>query len=59
LIVPVLLPVKVTEQLPELRVQLALAGETPAPLAVKLTVPVGVEDVPGEVSLTVTVQLEP
>ena len=56
---PVLLPVKVTEQLPELRVQLALAGETPAPLAVKLTVPVGVEDVPGEVSLTGTVQLEP
>jgi hypothetical protein len=51
------LPVKLTEQLPELSVQLVLVGETPAPLAVKLTVPVGVVGVP-DVSVTVTVQLE-
>jgi hypothetical protein len=49
----------VTEQLPELSVQLVLAGETPAPLAEKLTVPVGVLAVPVSVSLTVAVQVEP
>jgi hypothetical protein len=60
-IVPALLPVKFAEHepvspLPPPRVQLALVGDTPAPLAVKLTVPVGVLD-PDAVSVTVTVQL--
>jgi hypothetical protein len=63
LIVPAALPVRTTAQLPTpalpLGVQLALAGETPAPLAVKLTVPVGVLTVPGDVSVTVAVQLLP
>ena len=58
MIVPVVLPVNVAEQVPPLRVQLVLVGETPAPLAVKLTVPAGVVGV-AEVSLTVAVQLEP
>ena len=58
MIVPFELPVKLTEQLPELSVQLVLVGDTPAPLAVKLTVPPGMDDVPGDVSATVTVQLE-
>jgi len=63
LIVPGELPVKVTEQVAELplppSVQLVLAGATPAPLAVRFTIPVGVLDVPTEVSLTVTAQLAP
>ena len=53
-----------TEQLAEaplpLSVQLALVGDTPPPLAVKFTFPVGVVFVPAEVSVTVAVQvLEP
>ncbi len=55
--VPGVLPVKVTEQVPDTRVQLGLVGETPAPLAAKLTVPLGVLDVPGEMSVTVAVQV--
>jgi hypothetical protein len=59
--VPVVLPVKFAEQLAEpplpLSVQFVLVGETPAPLAVKLTLPVGVLAVPAEVSFTVAVQL--
>jgi hypothetical protein len=53
-----------TEQLAEvplpLSVQLVLVGDTPPPLAVKSTFPVGVEAVPVDVSVTVAVQsLEP
>jgi hypothetical protein len=59
-IVPTALPVKLTVHvalLPfPLSVQLALDGETPAPLAVTLSVPAGVTD-PDAVSFTVTVQL--
>ena len=59
--VPAPLGVKVTEQLPELRVQLAELNDPVAePDLVKLTVPVGVLDVPAlEVSVTVAVQVEP
>ena len=39
-----------------LSVQLVLAGDPPAPVAVRLTVPVGA-NAPGEVSVTVTVQV--
>jgi hypothetical protein len=60
-IVPVVLPVKLTEQLADAplpdRVQLPLDGETPAPAADSAMVPVGVLTVPGDVSLTVAVQL--
>jgi hypothetical protein len=56
-IVPVLPPVKLTVQEPELSAQLALAGDTLAPVAVTLNFPVGVVGVL-EVSVTVTVQLE-
>jgi hypothetical protein len=40
-----------------LSVQLVLVGDAPAPLAVRLTVPVGVVAVPLAVSATVIVQL--
>ena len=60
-IVPVVLPEKLAEQVAAaplpLSVQLVLVGATPAPLAVKFTVVVGILAVPGDVSLTVTVQL--
>jgi hypothetical protein len=56
LVVPSAVAVKLTEQLPALSVQLALVGVTP-PLGVKVTVPVGVVAVPGEVSVTDAVQL--
>ena len=56
---PALLPVNVTEQLPELSVQLAPVGDTPAPLAAKLTVPDGAPAVPKAVSDTTAVQVEP
>jgi len=60
--VPTVLPAKLTVQVAvcplPLSVQLALVGETPAPLAATLTVPVGVGFWPCVVaSLTVTVQL--
>ena len=57
MIVPTALPVKLAVQLPALSVQLVLAGDAPAPLAVRLTVPDGVVVVPGDVSATVTVQV--
>ena len=57
MIVPFVVPVNETEQLPEARVQLAVVGVTPAPLAVKFTEPVGVVGLL-EVSVTVAVQLE-
>ena len=57
---PTALGVYVTEQVAELpepeRVQL-VALKVPAPLLVKLTVPVGVVFVPASVSLTVAMQL--
>jgi hypothetical protein len=59
LIVPALEPVKLTLHVellpPPESTQLAVVGETPAPLAVTLKVPVGVT-APGAVSVTVTVQ---
>ena len=57
--VPVELGVNVTEQLPLARVQLAeLRVPAAVPAVVKLTVPVGVMIVPGDVSVTVAVQVE-
>ncbi len=47
-----------TEQLPETSVQLATGVKLPVPLLKKLTVPVGVVAVPGEVSATVAVQVD-
>ncbi len=49
-------PVKFTEQLPELSVQLLVLREPAEPPAVKLTVLIGVLVAPGEVSVTVAVQ---
>src|SRR5258706_13485565 len=54
-------PVKVVVQVAEeavlaVSVQFGLVGDTPAPLAVKLTLPVGVVGVPEDVSVTVAVQ---
>ena len=48
--------VKVTEQLPDTRAQVVELKEPAGPVSVKVTVPVGVMIVPGEVSLTVAVQ---
>jgi len=56
--VPVADGVNVTEQLPLTNVQLGALNVPAAPLLVKLTVPVGAMIVPGEVSVTVTVQVE-
>ena len=58
--VPVALGVKVTEQLAELPLpaSVQLVGvKVPAPLELKLTVPVGVLGVPPPVSVTVAVQV--
>ncbi len=54
--VPVAVAVKVTEQLPDTRAQVVELKEPAGPVSVKVTVPVGVMIVPGEVSLTVAVQ---
>ena len=54
---PAAVPVKLTVQLPAVRVQLAALNE-PVPVEVKVTVPVGVIAVPTEVSVTVTLQLD-
>jgi len=56
--VPAAEPVKVTVQLPADNVQLAALRE-PAPVDVKLTLPVGVIAVLTSVSVTVAVQVEP
>jgi len=56
--VPVAIAVKVTEQLPETRVQVAELKDPAAPVSVKLTLPVGDITVPGEVSDTIAVQDE-
>ena len=50
--------VKVTWQLPEVRVQLGGVLREPGPVEVKLTVPVGVVDPDVEVSSTLAVQVE-
>lgn len=57
--VPWDVPVRIVEQLavPPLPLSVQLAGDTLPPLAVKLTLPVGVVAVPAAVSLTVAVQL--
>ena len=54
--VPVAVAVNVTEQLPDTRAQVVELNEPAGPVSVKVTVPVGVIMVPGEVSLTVAVQ---
>ncbi len=60
LAVPAAVAVNVTEHVPSARVQLAAGVKLPAgPVSVKLTDPVGVEVVPGEVSATVAEQVEP
>ena len=55
---PVAIAVKVTEHLPETRVQVAELKDPASPVSVKLTRPVGVIDVPGDVSDTVAVHEE-
>ena len=56
--VPVAVAVKVTEQPPETRLQVAELKDPAAPVSVKFTLPVGVINVPGDVSDTVAVQDE-
>ena len=56
--VPDAVAVKVTEQLPETRAQVAELKDPGAPVSVKLMLPDGVIVVPGDVSETVTVQDE-
>jgi len=56
--VPVAVAVKVTVQLPDTRVHVVELKEPAGPVSVKVTVPVGVMTVPGEVSVTVAVQDE-
>ncbi len=56
--VPVAVAVKVTEQVPAARVQLATLNEPAAPVLLNETVPVGVDAVPGEVSAVVAVHVE-
>ncbi len=56
--VPVVVAVKVTEQLPEARVQLLELNAPAGPVSLNVTLPVGVIIVPGEVSDTVAVQDE-
>lgn len=53
--VPVVVGVKVTEQLPEVRMQVVMLKDPVAPVSLKATLPVGVNGVPGEVSETVAV----
>lgn len=56
--VPVAVAVKDTEQLPEIRVQVAELRDPGAPVSVKLILPDGVIVVPGDVSETVAAQDE-
>jgi hypothetical protein len=56
--VPVAVAVNVTEQVPDARVQGLPMKEPAGPVSVNVTVPVGVDVVPGEVSATVAVQDE-
>ncbi len=60
LAVPAAVAVNVTEHVPDTSVQLAAGVKLPAgPVSVNETLPVGVEVVPGEVSATVALQVEP
>ncbi len=52
---PVAVAVKVTEQLPDARAHVVELNEPAGPVSVKVTVPVGVVTVPGDVSVTVAV----
>lgn len=52
------LAVNVTEQLPEVKTQVAELKDPATPVSVKLTLPVGVTTVPGDVSETVAVHEE-
>ena len=56
--VPVAVAVNVTEQLPDTRAHVVELKEPAGPVSVKVTVPVGVVMVPGEVSVTVAVHDE-
>ncbi len=56
--VPVAVAVKVTEQVPDASVQLAGLNEPAAPVDVNDIVPVGVLEIPADVSATVAVQVE-
>ena len=55
---PVAVAVKVTEQLPETRVQVVELKDPAGPVSVNVTVPVGVVTVPADVSVTVAVHDE-
>ena len=55
---PVAVAVKVTEQLPDTRVQVVELNEPAEPVSANVTVPVGVTGEIVEVSLTVAVQVE-
>ncbi len=57
-VVPVADGVNVTEHVPATRAQLAALNDPAAPVELKLTVPVGVLVVGGEVSATVAVHVE-
>jgi hypothetical protein len=48
----------VTEQLPAVRLQVGAENVPAPPVLVKVTVPVGTEVVPGELSATVAAQVE-
>ncbi len=52
---PVAVAVKVTEQLPDARAHVVELKEPAGPVSVKVTVPVEVVTVPGDVSVTVAV----
>jgi len=56
--VPVAVAVKVTEQLPDTRVQVVELNEPAEPVSANVTAPVGVTGEIVEVSLTVAVQVE-
>ncbi len=56
--VPGAVAVKVTEQLPEARVQVAELKDPATPVSLNAILPVGVTPVPGEVSDTVAVHDE-
>lgn len=58
LLVVVAVGVKVTLQVPPTRVQVADENTPAPPVAVNVTVPVGVLAVPGEVSVTTAVQVD-
>jgi hypothetical protein len=56
--VPVAVAVKVTEQVPDARAHVVELKDPAGPVSVKVTVPVGVDTVPAEVSVTVAVHDE-